>query len=300
MNAYHDQVVRPRMQAAETNADLAAEAIAEGLAWSRQMQVLGDADNPRHAEILARVEAILHNVMNEGWTDCTDHDLTAINKLLRVARWAALFGFAWWQEAQDKAFGCARFEVRFDSLITSAGSYSGTLQSGEHNGRWRTSATVTVPFLSMDAAGPLAFTQFSYSGSNTIHDTDPDCTSTTTGTGTAPGQLRAVVVPILGLNVREGETPPPPPVQVSTMVPGTARPTETYLRTPCNGPADSMTDSRWASFFNQMRPSTLHTFGEADQLEDLVGTKSWTSTRSSGGNTETEQTTVEVWHMPAE
>ena len=298
MDQYYDNVVKQQMQAAETNDDLAAEAIAAGLGWSRQMMLLGDESNPRHAEIMARVERILRNVMTAGWADCQDHDLSSIGKLLGVARQAALLGFAFQQEAQDKAFGCARFEVRLDSLVTSVGSFSGTLQSGQHNGRWHTKGAVTVPFLSMDASGPISFTEFAWSSSNTLHDADPDCTSTTVGTTTTPGTMRATAVPIVGLNVREGVPFPKPAVMASAIVPATSQPRETYQRTPCNGPVETSTDTRWASFLGVMRPDSAWTFDPTEQQADLIGTKTWLYSETRGGGTDTGETTMEVWHRP--
>ena len=193
------------MQAAETDETLAAEAIAAGLGWSRQMQLLGDETNPRHADIMQRVEKILRNVMNQNWEDCLDHDLSATLDLLRVARTSALFGYAWQGEAMDKMLGCGGFELRFDSEINHSSSYSGSLQSGSTQGLWHTRATVSTKLFDFNNYGPLTWVAFNYAWENTIHDADPDCRSTETGTGTAPGQLRGIATPLLGtINVIEG------------------------------------------------------------------------------------------------
>ena len=243
---------------------------------------------------MERVERILRNVKDSAWADCQDHDLTSVSKLFGVARQVALFGYAWSQEAQEKAFGCVRFEVRLDSLITSAGSFSGTLQSGEHDARWHTAGSATVEFLGPDPTGPLSFTEFSYFGSQTIHDSDPDCTNTTVGTTTTPGRMRAGATPMAAINVREGVPFPKPPVFAHVMVPGATKPTETYQLSSCNGAVETWDDSRWASAFD----SRQWTFQPSEQLADLIGTKTWTESVSDENSTDTERTTIEVWHRP--
>lgn len=298
LNAYYDSVVRPRMVAAETNGDLAAEAIAEGLGWSRQLQLLGDEDNPRHAEIMERVEKILRNVKDEKWADCLDHDLGSISHLLRVARTAALMGYAWEQEALDKAFGCARFEVRFDSLVTSATSWSGNLQTGSSEGRWRTRSTVVTEFLVSNNVGPLTWADFSYTMDNTITDPGSTCRLSETGTGTTPGQLRAQATPLLGtINVIEGAPGPTPvPVSSAVNVVSDAKPAETYQYTSCDGSTSTSTDSRWFGHYEST--GKFWTTDPAQQAGDFLDSKTFTIVDDRPGSSTTETTTVEVWHKP--
>ena len=297
MNALFDDVIRKQMQAAETDETLAAEAIAAGLGWSRQMQLLGDEDNPRHAEIMTRVEKILRNVMNQNWQDCLDHDLSATLDLLRVARTAALFGYAWQGEAMDKMLGCGRFEVRFDSEIDHSSSWSGTQQSGSTQGTWHTRGTVATRLLEVNNTGPLSWVDFSYAYENTIHG-DPDCHISETGTSTASGQLRAVAAPLLGtINVIEGDDEPPPvPVQTSVSIVSGAKPTETYLRTTCNGSTSTSTDSRWYWHYQDWGKNWTTDPGE--QAEDFLDSKTFTISEPTSGGTQTEVTTIEVWHKP--
>ena len=298
MNQYHDDVIRPRMEAAETDETLAAEAIAEGLSWSRQMQLLGDEDNPRHGEIMERVERILRNVMEQNWEDCLDHDLSATLDLFRVARSAALLGYAWAEEAQDKAFGCGRFEVRFDSRVTASHSWSGNLQNGSSQGLWHTRATVVTKLLEVNSTGPLTWVDFSYTMQNTITDPGSTCHLSETGISTAPGQLRAVATPMLGsLNAFEGSpTPPPVPVMASVNVVGGSAPTETYQHTSCDGSTTTSTDSRWSWHYEDIGKHWATDPGQ--QAEDFIDSKTFTLSDGSAGSSTLEETTVEVWHRP--
>lgn len=298
MNAYYDSVVRGRMVAAETNSDLAAEAVAEGLGWSRQLQLLGDEDNPRHAEILQRIENILKNVKDEKWADCLDHDLGSIDDLLRVARMAALMGYDWEPEALDKAFGCARFEIRFDSLVTSSASWSGDLQNGSEQGQWHTQSAVVVEFLVFNSVAPLTWADFSYSMHNTITDPGSTCNQSETGISTAPGQLRAQAAPLLGtINVIEGaQGPTPVPVSTAVQVVSGAKPTETYEYTTCDGSTSTSTDSRW--YWGYDDSGKLWTTDPANQVGDFIDSKTFTITDDRPGSSETEVTTIEVWHKP--
>ena len=299
MNALFDDVIRQQMQAAETDESLAAEAIAAGLGWSRQMQLLGDESNARHAEIMQRVEKILRNVMNQNWQDCLDHDLSATLDLLRVARTAALMGYAWQSEAMDKMRGCGRFEIRFDSEINHSSSYSGTLQSGSMQARWHTSGTVTTELFELDNTGPLGWVGFSYTWQNTIHDSDPDCHSSETGTSTTAGQLRGIATPMLGsINVIEGDrTPPPVPVQTLASVVSGAEPTETYTHTYCDGTTSTSTDSKW--YWHYETDGKIWTTDPSAQAVDFIDSKTFTVSEPTTGGSHTEVTTVEVWHKPA-
>lgn len=299
MDALYDDVISKQMQAAETDATLAAEAIAAGLGWSRQMQLLGDEDNPRHAEIMARVEKILRNVMNQNWQDCLDHDLSATLDLLRVARTAALMGYGWQGEAMDKLQGCGRFEVRFDSEINTSSSYSGTLQSGSTQGMWHTRGTVDTKMFEPNNTGPLGWVGFSYAWENTIHDADPDCHMSESGVSTAPGRMRAFAMPLLGsINVLEGDrTASPVPVLTSVdVVPGAA-PTETYTHMTCDGSTSTLTDSKW--YWHYESSGKNWTTDPGQQAEDFIDSRTFTISEPTTGGSHSEVTTVEVWHKPA-
>lgn len=291
LDAYYDSVLTPQLIAAETDADLAAEAVAAALAWSRQVQLLGDEDNPRHADVLERVERILANVVDEAWQDCLDHDLLAIQKLVRVARAAALLGFDFSDDAFDKFLRCDRFEMTFTSEHSSAHSYSGSLQSGSTTIAYATSATVTVNGLTdnWSKAGPVSFTSFSYFSENLIHDSDPECYSSTVGTGAyAPGKVTASVVPTLTINVREGDREE---VVLSAGLIENPGPTAELRRTGCDGGTSTQT-AEFASLGDGIRSweST-----PAEQQGELIDTESWDEFPSEGVH---DQGTIEIRHVP--
>lgn len=291
LDSYYDSVVVPQLTAAETDSDLAAEAVAAALAWSRQVQLLGDETNPRHADVLERVERILANVVDEAWQDCLDHDLLAIQKLVRVARVGALLGFDFSEDAYAKFLRCDRFEVTFDAEHNSSSSYSGTLQSGSSTVAYTASATVTVNGFTdnWSKAGPINLTSFSYFSENTIHDSDPECYSSTQGTGVyASGTVRATVVPILTYNVREGDREE---VVLSAGLIENPAPTAELRRTPCNGPATTQTEA-----FRSLTDGIRHWESTpAEQVGELIDTESWDEFPSAGTH---NQGQIEIRHQP--
>lgn len=298
---YYDQSLRPRLVEAENRTEIseaeAAVLISEAISLARQLSLMGAEDDPRVADIMERVERIARAVMLSAWNDCLDHDLSSIEVLLRSARLSALFGYAWQAEAMDKLERCATFEVRFDHTFDSEGSYTGTLQSAEHDDHFRMQATVPVPFLASDARGPLTHAEFSSYYRNTIHDADPDCTSTRVGTTTTSGQLRALVIPMLDVNVLESDLatgPPQPKVQVSVMQPGVNPPRQTYEHTGCDGSTYTYTDNRWHLPDGAGDPFEL----QAELGNDLVGVEESSDTITSQNDVTTWSQAVEVWHKP--
>ena len=303
LESYYEQSLRPRLVEAEGATDIseaeAALLVSEALSLARQLSLLGQEDSAVVADIMQRVERVLRAVMSSAWNDCLDHDLSSLEVLVRSARMAALLGYAWQQEAMDKMLGCGRFEVRFDQTRASRGSYSGTLQSGSHDELFRMQSTVPTTILDFSSTAPLTHTTFRSFSDNTIHDADPDCYSTTRGTTTTPGTLLATVTPIVNPNVLEqqaGAAPRQPEVQVSVAVPATGKPTQTYLRTGCDGSTESWQDSRWSldSSLEGLPVRLLPTLGD-----DLVGVHEKHRSVTAQDDTTTVDTVVEVWHRPA-
>lgn len=302
LESYYEQSLRPRLVDAENSTDIseaeAALLISEALSLARQLALFGQEDSAVVADIMQRVERITRAVMNSAWNDCLDHDLSALQTLFRTARISALFGYAWQQEAMDKLLGCGRFEVRFDQTFEHHNSYSGSLQSGSTDERFRMQATVVAELFDFNARGTLQHAEFSSFSTNTIYDADPDCTSTTEGIATSSGQMLATVTPIIDANVLEQQTGavrPQPQVMASLTVPGNAQPTQTYRRTACNGEVSTYQDSHWwFSGSEEGLPATLTpTLGD-----DLVGTHRKQRTESFQGGSASHDTFVEVWHKP--
>jgi hypothetical protein len=295
-NAYFDQVVRPHLADAEGTPSLAPKAIAEAIAWSRALQLLGDTENPRHQEVLERMVRLFEILMHHHWNRCTQQsDLDSITELLRIVRYSQLMTLPFAEEADDKLHRCANFEVRFTSSVTHSSSWSGTLQSGSTQGQWDLASTFEVPFLSFTAAGPLEYTNFHLNTTNTIHG-DPSCTSVTVGTSTTPGLLRASVAPMIELNPKEDEEPPRVRVNVAVNVDGNQRPKEGYRYTPCNGPDSVWQDSRWASYFGSLHPTRSFASDPARQSGRSIDTKTWSGQDQDGSTSGVA--TVELWHKP--
>ena len=109
----------------------------------------------------------------------------------------------------------------------------------------------------------------------------------------------ATATPIVDPNVLEkqaGAPRPQPDVQVSVAVPGTQKPTQTYVRTACNGSTDTYTDSRWSldSSLEGLPVRLTPTLGD-----DLIGVHEKHRTVTTQNDTTTVDTVVEVWHRPA-
>ena len=315
MELYFADVIRPNLQAAEADPELAASAIAEALAWSRQVQLLGDADNPLHQEVMQRVERILRNAMNHYWTKCVNHDLEAAAKLLGIARAGVLFGWSWSQEAADKFARCANFEVRFDSLITTsfAEQDGKGISDTTRQGRWHVASTFEVPWVG-SAAGPLGFTEFSFRQRVDYLENVPDCpirylevNGTTTSAGSMYTSIQYMANP--------REIPPPgatvPPVPVATVLVdpartmdvGNKRPTETY-----DHYSHQCYDSTWTSTGHSWHSSFANIHGTQLKFKvmpkDLVGeflvSKNWNHTEGNGTNQDrlVEVSTLDIVHKP--
>lgn len=317
LDQYFDDVVRDRLRAAEADATLASSATGEGLAWTRQVQLLGDADNPRVAETMDRIERIWRHALDYYWNKCTaQNDLASISMLMAIARWASLFGWTWQDEAFDKAKRCSNFEVRFDSLITS--SYAdppGGISDTVGQGRWHLESSVEVPWTG-SAFGPMHYTEFAFHQRITYLEESPGCPDRyvdTTGTTTEDGTMLASIQP--ELNPREivpagVPQPPPPPVARVFLALGTSqtasdRPEETYheVSHQCTETVTDVIRTEWYDGFTRLHDSRSQLTVEVradDQVGDLLLAKEWDSTAGDGSdaNSATETTRLEVWHRP--
>ena len=205
MRAYYDNVLVVQLSEAENDPTKAPQATAEGLGWMRQFQLIGVMDDPRYDDLVARIERIWKNAMNHYWTECVEeHELGAAPILLGIARTAALFSWAWAEEAADKAMRCANVEVRFTSSLTAemhvtgtsgggSGGGDGGIESADVSAAWEVASTAPVSSAGY-GEGPLAHTDFRYAGS-TVYAPGPSCqlVSTTTGTATSPGRMLALM-----------------------------------------------------------------------------------------------------------
>lgn len=132
------------------------------------------------------------------------------------------------------------------------------------------------------------------------------CTPTPRGVGTTPGTLTALLS--LDLNPREpapeGEPPPPPPDDYLQLL-VQSEPEETYRHwnEGCDNPyvPTDDTQSMWRSRFQSLHSGELPLKVKVDrsnQVGDLLHAQTWAGDTDTGTGTETEFTTLDLWHTP--
>jgi hypothetical protein len=315
---YYDDVVRPKLTAAETNDALARDAIAEALAWARNAELMGLENDPeyqkRRDEMNAKIQAVLRNAANKAYERCVnDHDLEQIVRLASLARIEQLHGYDL-GDVWDKFLRCTNFEVRFDSKITSTLDWSGGGGegglSGSHDALWRVASTIPLDFTAVAVNQPLTWTAFSYqSTKNDDCGDNPDLVSREQGVSTTNGTMSTVLS--MDLNPREpaleGQPAPDPPEDYLQLFVVTA-PKETYQRWTegCTSSAPTQdTQSRWSSQFQgfHMGGPFKMEIARGGQLGALVDSQRWQQQKpidmgSLGGGADEEDTIVELWHEP--
>ncbi len=311
MNQYYDDILRARLQAAETDPQKAAQATAEAVGWMRQLALLSVVDSARIADAKARVERIWKYAMLFYWNRCvSQHDLNAIATLMGIARQAALFSWSWIEEAKDKAERCGQIELRFDSAISSSFYTSGSVSTHDGNSRWRVRSTTEVPWTGIGESS-LPYTDFASTYRIDYHETAGDCGARwhlETGTTTTPGRITALVQ--LQLNPRILPPGIEPVLAKVRVLPGfslslpSPQPTETYSweSNSCQDTSGTDVRSNWLDNFARVRGGNRVLLFEvsAGGAGEVLATKTWNHTQGTGtGDTRlVESTTVELWHKP--
>ncbi len=133
-----DNVVRPKLIAAEADDAVLDDALRTWLEWHRGVGLLGlyddyHADNERNAYLARRIAEgwqrctnALHNALTKSCQRCLDHDLTQIGRMLQLARSAALLGNGFDREFWDCVDRCLRFRLDLESEITDTSGYNMT------------------------------------------------------------------------------------------------------------------------------------------------------------------------------
>lgn len=123
MGRYHDMVIKPLLEAAMTDVDLAARAMEKYLAWERQMELMFKDDlvaerAARRADFLKVVDNVAHHY----YARCLAGDPGAIPVLLAFSRQIQLMPDSGSLPELQKVFeACAQFEVDVETTIDQAG-----------------------------------------------------------------------------------------------------------------------------------------------------------------------------------
>jgi hypothetical protein len=313
MMAFYDEVVKPKLQAAETSEALAADAISHALSWDRQLQLIGLAEGAeyeaRNTDLYTRLAKILQNAIDETYNRCVvEHSLPAGARLLGWSRQAALLGFdAMSQDGFEKFMRCARFEVGFDSTVTTDGSTDGQTQDQEHSGTFRVVVSGLLIEFGTGAipTGTLTHTGSTYSSTITYPPSEECQLMTTTSiTAFSTGTLTASIE----FDINPFEPPPPPLVEPPRKhilrLHVQQNPGETYQHqnSGCDSTSTTSTDTKWSSIFAGFHENSAQLVIEMDafdQIGDLLGSAQFTGNRTDGaGTTFTEDTKVELFHRP--
>ncbi len=317
---YFTEVVEPKVKAAITDDSIALEAIALGLLYLRQMDLLGIGNDARALEMHARIAKILRNAIDKSYLRCVDQHLIREALYLMVyVRLNALWGYPGdTQEIFDKQRACARFQVEFRSRITVERHYvRGTNDTFDASGTYALQAT---PFLvtlespnSSTGSGSVPWTQFSYHSTTVSpQNLDPPQITSSDGSDPLPGTLNVEVH--LGWNMYL-----PAPGQVAATAPigidGILRfgfsnldtaPSELYTSScqqTCNGfVPHSERDNRWLWIFTRN-----HTEGGymlevpirgLEQDGPRLVREAWHYDESTGTDRTIEDSSIALTHTP--
>lgn len=197
-NEYFDEVVEPKLKAAETDDRLALEAIARGLSYLRQVALFGLDDGGRGDGLFAQFSRILRNAIEKSYLRCVDKNSVreALN-LMVYARANTLLGSVYQdQEIYDYQRRCARFEVRFESRIAKDQRYNNGSEAYDMRALYDVGAGPFVVSLetpnTSTGSGAVSWDAFEYS--STRDYADPRRTDITeTGSDPRPGTVFVTV-----------------------------------------------------------------------------------------------------------
>ena len=144
---YYEKVVAPRLTAAETNDELAELAITTFLGWLRSLELVGSSESFA-AEIAAGEDSlgkIIKNAYEKAFERCVGGELGQVQRMLGIARAAALLGFDFGDDLEDRVDRCVRFSLDYDLDAEERSPYSG--------GGWLRKGDLKI----RTAAAPLRF-----------------------------------------------------------------------------------------------------------------------------------------------
>ena len=205
---------------------------------------------------------------------------------------------------------CARYEVEFDSTVTSEGGFTGSTQSQSHNGSLRVVAGELLIDFATIASGTLPSAPLTYQGAswtNTItYAPSCNCTLVTTTTllSTTPGTLRASIeFDINPFEPPPGEEDVPRKHVLRLSASGTGEIVPARRTPGCSSSFSDSTDTQVADDLRQL-PRQLAVAdrrarrGRPGRRGHRDASRSSDEQHQSGDTTATEETYVELWHKP--
>lgn len=314
--SYYDNVVRPAMLAAINDDAAVGAGIREGLGWLRKIELFGDASDPdydsRVNEVYETLELILVNALDRAKSACQQHDLRAIQRIVQVARTAALLGIDL-GTGLDVVEDCLRFEVELDSELVGPVIYV--------NGSITRHVQAKIPlvptffnkqltFAGATGEGPLSWLEFSGASFAPDFAGCLEGTDETTATLTAKEAFGTTSRAGLSLDItpRQEGTPPSPDDTFGAILSiDTKSPKEIYEHTfspPGDCISGPMTRTDWELFY-------AFPFGLADTVVKQPPVTTFTKMQRGLGdlvllfeiertfeNDSEETTTVKVFHKP--
>ena len=307
--AYYDHAVRPQLLAAETSEALAPNAISGAMTWARQLALLsmnkGEKYDAKYNDMLQRLIRVLNNAVKETYAKCVkDHDLAAGARMVGWLRQAALLSIET-DMGFDEFVKCMRFEVDFDSTITTDGGFDGDTQDQSWNGSWHVKAENILMEIGSGQvdSGPIKNAGSSYTHTTT-HAPSSSCTlvSTTTLTSMEDGVMAVGLV----LDINPRETPPSgvlPSRRHKLRLHVTTAPKEHYRsqNSGCSTGSSTSWNTRWDDIFGGFRDNSSVLLVDIDpdeQVGDLVTDRRIVSSETGWDTTEEETTDVQLWHKP--
>ena len=118
LRARYTSAVKPLLQQAVGNDEVAGAAIAAAFGLLREVELLGLGSefDKEQGEIMDFLPRILQNALDAASRKCANHDLTQLTQLTAIERTAQLLGIELsGGSAVERILRCARFELDYDS-----------------------------------------------------------------------------------------------------------------------------------------------------------------------------------------
>jgi hypothetical protein len=313
MANYYDGVVRNQLQESQNARTGMAQATEHGLAWLRQLQLLGLGESEALAERIRdleqRIQILRQIMLEEAIKACKRHELEAAVILMGLARQFVLEGGDEDENPMlEEAKKCLNFEARVDSTVTEERTYTGDVSWGSSSGSWQALGTVPIDWMGFNFSAPLTLGAFTYSSAITS-----DCAEngTTTQRTVHDGQAAAGTAGALlalDLNPREpapaGQPAADPPQDSLTLM-FNSGPRERYRHWSegCGGTSPSTfgENTYWRQIFASFHDNSTVLklpIQRSRTPAEVIHTELFADSQPVGNGTTSENTRIELWHTP--